>query len=125
MLESYLLPTNKKRGADSLLCSGAPQTCSASTGTGRGDIGVLRESKFFLGFPDGSDGKDSACTAGNPGLIPGWGFNPLAKEVATLSSILAWEIFWTEEPGRLQSRGLQRVGHDWVTNAVTFFSSYC
>ena len=36
----------------------------------------------------------------------------LEKEMGTLSSILAWKIPWTEEPGRLQSMGLQRVGHD-------------
>ena len=41
----------------------------------------------------------------------GWE-DPLEKEMATHSSILAWEIAWTEEPGRLQSVGLQRVGHD-------------
>ena len=35
--------------------------------------------------------------------------------MATHSSILAWEIPWTEESGRLQSIGLQRVGHDWAT----------
>ena len=38
--------------------------------------------------------------------------DPLEKEMATHSSILAWEIPWTEEPGRLQSIGLQRFGHD-------------
>ena len=37
---------------------------------------------------------------------------PLEKEMATHSSILAWRIPWTEEPGELQSMGLQRVGHD-------------
>ena len=36
----------------------------------------------------------------------------LEKEMATRSSILAWKIPWTEDPGRLQSMGLQRVGHD-------------
>ena len=36
--------------------------------------------------------------------------------MATHSSILAWRIPWTEEPGRLQSKGSQRVGHDWMTN---------
>ena len=36
----------------------------------------------------------------------------LEKEMVTHSSILAWEIPWTEKPGRLQSMGLQRVGHD-------------
>ena len=38
--------------------------------------------------------------------------DPLEKEMATQSSILAWEIPWTEEPGRLQSMGSQRVGHN-------------
>ena len=38
--------------------------------------------------------------------------DPLEKEMATHSSILAWEIPWTEEPGRLQSMELQRVGHN-------------
>ena len=36
----------------------------------------------------------------------------LEKEIATHSSVLAWTILWTEEPGGLQSLGLQRVGHD-------------
>ena len=38
--------------------------------------------------------------------------DPLEKEMATHSSMLAWKIPWTEEPGRLQSMGSQRVGHD-------------
>ena len=38
--------------------------------------------------------------------------DPLEKEMATHSSTLAWKIPWTEESGRLQSMGLQRVGHD-------------
>ena len=38
--------------------------------------------------------------------------DPLEKEMATHSSILVWRIPWTEEPGRLQSTGSQRVGHD-------------
>ena len=41
--------------------------------------------------------------------------DPLEKETATHSDILAWKIPWTEEPGRLQSMGLQRVRHDLVT----------
>ena len=42
--------------------------------------------------------------------------NPLEKRMATHSSILVWRIPWTEEPGGLQSIGLQRVGHDWATD---------
>ena len=45
----------------------------------------------------------------------GWE-DPLEKGAASHSSILAWRISWTEEPGRLQSMGSQRVGHDWTTN---------
>jgi len=41
--------------------------------------------------------------------------DPLEKEMATHSSVLAWEIPWTEEPGRLQSTGLQRAGHNLAT----------
>ena len=44
----------------------------------------------------------------------GWE-NPLEEEVATHFSILAWKVPWTGEPGRLQSKGLQRVAHDWTT----------
>ena len=46
--------------------------------------------------------------------------NTLEKEMATHSSILAWKIPWIEEPGRLQSMGAQRVGHNWVTNTLRF-----
>ena len=47
------------------------------------------------------------------GSVPGWE-DPLEKEMATHSSILACKILWTEEPGGLQSMGSQRVGHDWA-----------
>ena len=45
----------------------------------------------------------------------GWE-EPLEKEMAIHSRTIAWKIPWTEEPGRLQSMGLQRVGHDWATS---------
>ena len=45
----------------------------------------------------------------------GWE-DPLEKEMATHSNILAWKIPWTEEPGRLQFMGSQKVRHDWATN---------
>ena len=57
------------------------------------------------------------------------GFNPWVRTILwrrkwwpTHSSILAWRIPWTEEPGRLQFIGSQRVGQDWVTNTFTSFS---
>ena len=68
----------------------------------------------YTGFLGGSDGKASACNAGDPGSILESG-RSLEKEMATHSSTLAWRIPWTEEPGRLQSMVLQSVRHDWVT----------
>ena len=62
-------------------------------------------------IPGGSDGKASAYNAGDPGSTLGRE-DLLEKEMATLSSILAWRIPWMEEPCRLQSMGSQRVGHD-------------
>ena len=47
----------------------------------------------FMGFPCGSAGKESACSAGDLGLILGW--DPLEKGKATHSSVLAWRIPWT------------------------------
>ena len=60
----------------------------------------------------GSDGKESVCSAGDLGSIPGSG-RSLEGGNGNHFSILAWRIPWTEEPGWLQSMGLQRVGHDW------------
>ena len=59
----------------------------------------------------GSVGKESTFSSGDLGLIPGSGRSP-REGIATHSSILAWEIPWTEEPGELQSMESQRVGHD-------------
>ena len=62
-------------------------------------------------FPGGSEVKASASNARDPGSFLGWE-DPLEKEMAIHSSILAWRIPWTEEPGGLQSMESQRVGHD-------------
>ena len=59
--------------------------------------------------------KASAWNAKDPGLIPELG-SSLEEEMATHSSTLAWRIPWREEPGRLQSMGSQRAGHDWTTS---------
>ena len=45
--------------------------------------------------------------------------------MATHSSALAWKIPWTEEPGRLQSMGSRRVGHDWATSVSLFTFTHC
>ena len=64
-----------------------------------------------MGFPSGSAGNNLPAMQVDPGLILG-GEDSLEKGMATHSSILAWEIPWTEEPGGLQSMGSQRVGHN-------------
>ena len=66
---------------------------------------------FQLDFPGGSDGKASVYDVGDPGSIPGLG-RSLGEGMAIHSSTIAWKIPWTEEPGRLQSMGSQRVVHD-------------
>ena len=53
------------------------------------------------------------------------GEDPLEKERATHSSILAWKTPWTEEPGGLQSVGSQRVRHDWATNPYLPLTLQC
>ena len=55
--------------------------------------------------------KKSTCNAGDLGSLPSWE-DPLEEDMATHSSILAWETAWAEEPGGLQSMGSQRVRHD-------------
>ena len=64
-----------------------------------------------MGFPGGSVVKNPPTWVRSLGQK-----DPLEKEMATHSSILAWEIPWTEEPGGLQSIVLQRVEHDLATN---------
>ena len=55
--------------------------------------------------------KNPSANAGDPGLIPGSGKSQ-EEGMATHSSVLAWRIPWTEDPGGLQSMGSQRVRHD-------------
>ena len=65
----------------------------------------------LLDFPGGSEGKVSARMRETRVRSLGQE-DPLEKEMATHSSTLAWKIPWSEKPGRLQSMGSQRVGHD-------------
>ena len=53
----------------------------------------------------------------------GWEY-PLEKEMAIHSTTLAWKIPWTEEPGRLQSMGLQRVGHIFTYSCINILICY-
>ena len=119
----------------------------------------------YWDFPGGSDGKESACNAGDPSLILGSGRSPgegngnqlqysclenpmdrgawratvftvkpvfqsplfawdrpqiVEKAMAPHSSTLTWKIPWMEEPGKLQSMGSLRVGHNWATSLSLF-----
>ena len=68
----------------------------------------------YRSLPGGTVVKNlpaNAGDAGDAGSIPG-SETALEKEMVMHSSILAWRIPWKEEPGRLQSKGLQRAGHD-------------
>ena len=72
-----------------------------------------------LGLPWWLSDKESTCQCRRHGLNPWAGSltqeDPLEKEMATHSSILAWEVPWTKEPGGLQSMGLQWVGQSLAT----------
>ena len=63
------------------------------------------------GFPGASEGKESTYNAGDLGSIPWLVRSPVVGN-GYCSSIQDWTIPWTEEPGRLQSLGAQRVGHN-------------
>ena len=66
-----------------------------------------------MGFPGDLAVKNLPANADDPGFDPSLSQeDPLEKEMTTHSSILSWEIPWTEKPGGLQPMGPQRVGHD-------------
>ena len=68
-----------------------------------------------VGFPGGSGVKNLPAMWETWVQSPGQE-DPPGKGLATHSSILAWRIPWTEEPGKLQCKELQRVEHDWTTD---------
>ena len=84
--------------------------------------------EVYVGFPGGSVVKNLLAQQETWVQSLGWE-DLLKKEMATHSSILAWQIPWTEEPGRLQSMRVQRVGHDLATKQQQYkyitVSHYC
>ena len=86
------------------------------------NLSLLR--KQFLGFPSGLDGKKSICNVGDLGSILAWE-DLLEQSMATLSNSLLFpgKSPWIDEPGKLQSMGLQRVGYDRVAEHSTQHSS--
>ena len=82
--------------------------CVGSASTNSGSLKVRH------GLPGGSEVKNPPAMQETQEMWVrslGWEY-PLEEELATYSSVLAWRITWTEEPGRLQSIGLQRFVHD-------------
>ena len=77
------------------------------------------QQSIYWGFPGVSEVKSSACNAEDLGRE-----DPLEKEMATHSSILAWEIPWTEEPGGLQSTGSQKSRTRLSNFTFTFIFTY-
>ena len=88
----------------------------AFTWTRKPRVGIIRiQCLLDNKLPRNSNGKESACNAGDLGLIPGSGRSPGKMEWQPTPVFLPGEFQWTEEPGRLQFTGSQRVGHDWLT----------
>ena len=80
---------------------------------------IKKNTYFEVGFPGNSTVKNLPAMQETQVWSLGQE-DPLEKGMTTHSSILAWRIPWTEDPGGLQSVGSQRVGHDWTTNTFTF-----
>ena len=80
------------------------------------------ESPTSRGSPGGSAVKNLPANAGDTGLILGSESSP-EEEMKTYSSILAWEIAWTEERSGLQSTGSQRIGHNLATKTTAIPTS--
>ena len=72
---------------------------------------IMRRLPQYGASPSGSEVNNPPATQETQVQSLGWE-DPLEKDMATHSSILARKILWTEEPSRLRSMGLQRVGHD-------------
>ena len=81
-----------------------------------------RQCSHPLGFPGGWDDKESACSVGDLGLIPGWE-DTLEKKMATHYRIHAWKIPWAKEPGRLQSMGVTK-SQTQLSDLTFFLSSF-
>jgi len=98
-----------------------PSALGVQTPVGLEHQGSSRKTLVLCWDTGGSDNKESACSTGD------WA-RPLGQEdllekgMVTHSSILAWRIPWTAKAGSLQSMGLRRVKHNWMTNTSKNFS---
>ena len=156
---NQLLSSSDWRGKESACSEGDPGSISGSgrsPGEGNGNPlqysmnrgawqaavhGVTKLRHSWATFPWWPSSKESSCNIGDAedsGLIPGRD-DLLQEGKATYFSILAGKIPWTEEPAGLQSKGSQRVGHNWVsahthqlwntetsiTTCIDILDSYC
>ena len=85
------------------------------------DLAVAVAYHLYLGFPGGSEGKESVCNAGDTGSIPGLGWSPgegngCPLQYSWLENSMDRGAWWATVPGS------QRVGHSWVTNTFTTLS---
>ena len=91
---------------------GAPQYIGQALTDLKGEIDSNTIIVGDFNTPGGSDGKSVCLQCTRPGFDPWVGKIPWRRKWQPTPSILAWKIPWREEPGRLQSMGSQRVGHD-------------
>ena len=78
---------------------------------------------YIEGLPRWLSGKESSCNAGDSGSIPGSG-HPLEKGITTHSSVFAWRIPWTDEPGGLQFVESQRDTTEQLSNKCVSISIF-
>ena len=83
------------------------------------NVSVSSPCRCKRGSPGSSASKESTCDAGDPGSISVSGKSPGGGHGKPTPVFLPGEAPWTEEPGRLQSTGLQRVRHNWATKHST------
>ena len=121
-IKSLLTPWLKCKLLNHVSCFWVPHQCLALSQQKRLET-YLNYSVGLQGIELGLVGSLVAQTVKNLPAVQAWvqslgQENPLEKEMATHSSILTWRIPWTEEPGGLQSMGLQRAGNDWAANTL-------
>ena len=107
-------PGAEVQSSEFSLVSSASYTCHMT-------VSPLAIPQYIWGFPGGAGSKEPAsqCRRHEAQVESLAQEDPLEESMATHSSILAWRIPWTEEPGGLQSMGSHRVRHDWATKHST------
>ena len=108
LLPTYLNPTYASKSSRCCL-NGDPKSCH------------LESICYLKAFLEAQTLKNLPANAGDPGSMPGWGRSPLEGKGNPLQYSFAWKVPWTEEPGRPQSTGSQRVGLTECLNTFAYF----